>query len=151
PLADLAAGAAGAAWADVPRHVLPRSPRLGVLHAAARLFRFDGSAPHLGGDLAESLVACLAGDDLDWAALAARYWRQWTMHAGEVRSSWPQAASMLGRFGAQIDTRPGLLGSVAALAAAAGAPEAEELWERTLEHPMLADTAQRRWELELEW
>lgn len=151
PLADLAAGPHGADWADVPRHRVPASPRLGALHAAARMFRFDGSAPHLGGDLAQSLVACLEADDLDWAELAARYWRQWTMHAGEVRTSWPQAASMLGRFAPAIERRPGLLGSLAALAAAAGAPEADELWSRTLDHPMLADHAQRRWELELEW
>lgn len=150
-LVDLAASEHGVAWARVPRHVVPQATRLRVLHAVARLFRYDGSAPHLGGDLAESLVASLEARDLDWAELAARYWRHWTMHAGEVDASWPQAASMLARFPDSFEARPGLLGSVATLAATAGATEADDLWARTLGHPELVDDARGRWELELEW
>lgn len=150
-LVDVAASEHGVAWAQVPRHVVPRSTRLGVLHAVARLFRYDGSAPHLGADLAETLVASLEARDLDWAELAARYWRHWSMHAGEVDASWPQAASMLARFPDSFEARPGLLGSVATLAATAGAPEADDLWARTLGHPELVDDARGRWELELEW
>jgi DNA-binding SARP family transcriptional activator len=150
-LVDLASSGHGTSWARVPRHAIPSDHRLLLLHAAARLFLYDGSAPHLDGAFFEAMVASLVAHDAEWADAAAHFWSHWLIHTGETETVWPQAQALLLRFPDQLAARPRLLGSIATIASICGAPDAEELWNRALSHPTLGDHATQRWELELDW
>jgi DNA-binding SARP family transcriptional activator len=150
-LVDLASSEHGATWARVPRHSIPADYRLLLLHAAARLFLYDGAAPHLDGAFFEAMVASLVASDAEWADAAAHLWSHWLIHTGETETVWPQAEALLLRFPDQLGARPRLLGSIALIASICGASEADGLWTRALAHPMLGDHASQRWELELDW
>ncbi|MCW2920516.1 MAG: putative transcriptional regulator [Thermoleophilia bacterium] len=150
-LKDLAASEHGLAWSQVPRHLVPDDHRLATLHAAARMYRYDGSATHLDGDLFETMLACLHADDATWAEQAARAWVNIVLHTGEAATVWPHASTLLDRFPDLLFDHPGLLANFATLASTCGAPGAGALWDRILLHPTLGDNAMRRWEVELDW
>ncbi len=150
-LKELGATEHGQAWADVPRHLVPTDYRLATLHGAARMYRVDGGAAHLDGDLFATVVDCLEAGDPTWAEQAARMWLALVLHTGEASTVWPHASALLDRFPEQLTAHPGLLGNIATLASTCGEPIADELWDRVLAHPALGDDAVRRWEVELDW
>ncbi len=150
-LKDLAASEHGLAWSQVPRHLVPRDHRLTTLHSVARMFRYDGGATHLDGDLFETVIACLDAGDARWAEQAARAWVNIVLHTGEAATVWPHASTLLDRYPELLLEHPGLLAAFATLASTFGAPVAAELWDRVLTHPTLGDNAIRRWEVELDW
>lgn len=150
-LKELAASEHGLPWSQVPRHLVPADHRLVTLHAASRMYRFDGDATHLDGDLFQTIIACLDARDPAWAEQAARMWLALVLHTGEAATVWPHARELLDRYPDQVEDHPGLLANIATLASTCGQDVAGSLWDRALAHPALGDNAARRWEVELDW
>ena len=150
-LKELAASEHGLAWSQVPRRLVPDDHRLVTLHAVARMYRMDGDATHLDGDLFQTVIACLEARDPTWAELASRTWSTLVLHTGEAATVWPHARALLERYPEQVYGHPGLLANIATLASTCGEADAGTLWERALAHPALGDNAARRWEVELDW
>lgn len=150
-LVELAASDAARTWADAAPADVPEDHRLEILHAIARVHRFEGDSRHLHGEMLAALVRALRGGDVPWAEQAARVWCRLVLHIGEAASAWPQAAGLLERFPDQVRASPVLLGMIATIGSCAGEPSAGELWQSALAHPAAGDDADERRELELEW